>query len=89
MLINVHALMQDTNYVDFTSISKPVKQNMRTGSAFEVTGADGFGAPALPPTGGKIRADAYDFSHIEIGLVFPPVVRGVVPDFAQIFAGTG
>ena len=89
MLINVHALMQDTDYVDFTHIAEPVKQDMRTGSAFEVTGADGFGAPALPPTGGKIGADAYDFPDIEIRLVCPPVMRGVVPDFAQIFAGTG
>lgn len=89
MLINIHALMKNTDYVDFTRIDEPVKQNMRTGSAFEVTGADGFGAPALPPTGGKIVADSDDFPDIEIGLVFPPVVRGVVPDFAQIFAGTG
>ena len=81
--------MQETDYGDSTRIAQPVEQDVRAGGAFEVTSADGFGAPTLPTTGGKIGADGDDVPDIEIGLVFPPSGAQYGPRFRSNLRGHG
>jgi hypothetical protein len=83
MTLEVHALMQNAHNIN-ALWRRPVKEEMRAGGIFSVTGAHVVAGPTKARLIGDGCDRRLDFAKVDLGLVNVPVLNCIVPDFLDI-----
>ena len=86
MTLEVHALMQNAHNINAIR-RRPVKEEMRAGGIFPITGAHLIAEPAKARIIGDGFDRRLDFAKVDLGLANVPVLDCIVPDFLDIGQG--